>query len=402
MKAEKATETETDRTELAVEVPDFVTDRYASLKLIPWWEQERVAAARVMVVGAGALGNEVLKNLALVGVGYIFVIDFDTIESSNLTRSVLFRAGDIGQPKAKVAAERVREMNPDVKVAFHCGDITTNIGLGAFRRMDVVIGCVDNVEARVFVNRACWKVGKPWINGGIDEMQGIVDIFVPPDSSCYECTMTDIDYQEMNRRHPCGLPLDEIATGKVPTTPTIASMIAAIQVQEALKLIHGKEVEAGVGIAFYGTTNQCLRISYPKSPDCLVHSPLGPVVALDWQVAATTFGELLEEARQRLGNGAAIDLDFDLVVRLSCGCGRSQELLRRRDTLTRNDLTCTQCGEIMVMDMTSAVDGKKQQLLHKSLAEGGIRPLEIITVRDGNSQIHLELAGDEDQLLEFG
>src|SRR6476619_5693457 len=89
-------------------------DRYSRLRLIPWWRQERLAAARILVVGAGALGNEVLKNLALLGVGTVYVIDLDLVEPSNLSRSVLFRAEDGGRPKAEVAARRAREINPDV------------------------------------------------------------------------------------------------------------------------------------------------------------------------------------------------------------------------------------------------------------------------------------------------
>src|SRR5258707_3325621 len=94
-------------TDADVEAGDFPliideSDRYGRLRLIPWWRQERLSAARVLVVGAGALGNEVLKNLALLGVGTVYVIDLDTIETSNLSRSVLFRAEDGGQSKAVV------------------------------------------------------------------------------------------------------------------------------------------------------------------------------------------------------------------------------------------------------------------------------------------------------------
>src|SRR5689334_23683765 len=90
------------------------SDRYGRLRLIPWWRQERLAAAKILVVGAGALGNEVLKNLALVGVGTTYVIDLDDVEPSNLSRSVLFRAEDGGRPKAHVAAKRAGEINPEV------------------------------------------------------------------------------------------------------------------------------------------------------------------------------------------------------------------------------------------------------------------------------------------------
>src|SRR5262249_5613347 len=91
-------------------------DRYGRLRLISWWRQERLAAARVLVVGAGALGNEVVKNLALLGLGTVYLIDLDTVEPSNLSRSVLFRAEDGGRGKAEVAAQRAREINPDITI----------------------------------------------------------------------------------------------------------------------------------------------------------------------------------------------------------------------------------------------------------------------------------------------
>ena len=101
--------------------PNAARGRYDTLNLISWWQQEKVSKAKVMVVGAGALGNEILKNLALVGIGHILIIDFDIIEAANLTRSVLFRAEDIGKLKAEVAAQRLKELNPDVKVAQRAG-----------------------------------------------------------------------------------------------------------------------------------------------------------------------------------------------------------------------------------------------------------------------------------------
>ena len=210
------------------------SDRYSRLRLIPWWRQERLNAARVLVVGAGALGNEVLKNLALIGVGTVIVIDLDAVEPSNLSRSVLFRLEDGGRSKAEVAAERAGEINPDVTFHPIRGDVITDLGLGLFADVDVVIGCLDNREARLWVNRQCWKVGTPWVDSGIQEIQGVVKVFVPPDSACYECAMTARDYQLLNVRYSCPLlRRDQILEGKVPTAPTIASMMAALEVQEA-------------------------------------------------------------------------------------------------------------------------------------------------------------------------
>src|SRR4051794_22282691 len=100
-------------------------DRYDRFQLISWWSQDKLRAAKVMVVGAGALGNEVLKNLALLGVGNIWLIDFDTVENSNLSRSVLYRADDSGKPKAITAAKRLAELNPDVRITAHQGNVIT-------------------------------------------------------------------------------------------------------------------------------------------------------------------------------------------------------------------------------------------------------------------------------------
>ena len=97
-----------------------------------------------MVVGAGALGNEVIKLLALIGVGRVTVIDFDTISRSNLSRTVLFRESDVGKPKASVAAERALLINPGMSVTPIIGDIEFDLGLGDLRHFDVVFGCLDS------------------------------------------------------------------------------------------------------------------------------------------------------------------------------------------------------------------------------------------------------------------
>src|SRR4051812_37233768 len=97
--------------------------RYARQELIDWWNQERLDEAAVIVCGAGALGNEVLKNIALVGVSRLRVIDFDLVEPSNLARCALFRESDIGRPKAVAAAEAISQLNPDIVVEAIHGDL---------------------------------------------------------------------------------------------------------------------------------------------------------------------------------------------------------------------------------------------------------------------------------------
>src|SRR5262249_50636271 len=129
-------------------------------------------------------------------------------------------------------------------------------------------------EARLWVNRQCWKVGTPWVDAGIQEIQGVVKVFDPrvEGSACYECAMTARDYQLLNLRYSCPLlRRDQILEGKVPTAPTIASMMAALEVQEALKLIHGMPVAAGTAMVFNGVGNQFYTTRLPYREECLSH-----------------------------------------------------------------------------------------------------------------------------------
>ena len=201
--------------------------------------QNRVSAAHVMVVGCGALGNEVLKNLVLMGVTHIVVVDFDIVEMGNLTRSVLFSKSDAERKRLKVevVAERLQQMNDAVEVTAICGDIAYDVGLGLIRQMDVVIGCVDSRWARFCINRLCMRAGIPWVDGGIDGLEGTVRVFAPG-KNCYACNLGPEGLKDLARRMPCsGIIRRQEQTGSAPTTSIIASIIGAIEVQEALKII---------------------------------------------------------------------------------------------------------------------------------------------------------------------
>lgn len=358
-------------------------DRYSRLRLIPWWRQEKLAAAKVLVVGAGALGNEVVKNLALVGVGTTYVIDRDAIETSNLSRSVLFRASDGGRPKAQVAAERAREINPEVAFHWLKGDVINDLGLGLFADVDVVIGCLDNREARLWVNRQCWKVGTPWVDSGIQEIQGVVKVFVPPDSACYECAMTARDYQLLNIRYSCPLlSREQILEGKVPTAPTIASMMGALEVQEALKLIHGMPVDAGSALVFNGVANQFYRTALPRRDDCLSHETYPEPTRLAIGHDATA-ADLFAEAGRSLEGPLVLPLERDVVTSVSCPtCGWSVELDRPRTSVKTSDATCPNCNELARPEIVSAVE-EDSPLAGRPLARLGVPAGDIVRV-DGS------------------
>jgi adenylyltransferase/sulfurtransferase len=165
--------------------------RYHRQELISWWDQSRLRAARVLVVGAGALGNEIVKNLSLLGVGSIEVVDMDRIEHSNLARCVLFTDDDCGRYKSEVVAQRATGLNPDVTATAHTSRVE-RLGLGYLRRFDLVIAGLDSREARLWVGSSCRKLGLTWVDGAIEGLRGLVRVF-PPTGACYECTLGEAD-----------------------------------------------------------------------------------------------------------------------------------------------------------------------------------------------------------------
>ena len=179
-------------------------DRFHRFRLIRWWDQAKLARAKVLVIGAGALGNEIIKNLALLGVGNIFIVDLDRIENSNLSRSVLYQVTDSHHFKAETAARAAKEIFPDLNVHHFNGNVAYDLGMGVFRWADVVLGGLDNREARLAINRYCWRVNRPWIDGAIEQIEGCARVFVP-DGPCYECTMSELDWQLLQKRRSCNL-----------------------------------------------------------------------------------------------------------------------------------------------------------------------------------------------------
>jgi adenylyltransferase/sulfurtransferase len=394
------------RLEVVVEkplhVPNLQADRLGTFELISWWEREKVQSARVLVVGAGALGNEVIKNLTLMGVGHIFLVDFDTVEAANLSRSVFFREDDTGHTKAEVVAARAKALNPDVRIQYLHGDVTTQLGLGIIRRMDVVIGCLDNREARLAVNRFCYWMNKPWVDGAIQELQGLARVFVPGAGACYECTLTEQARRELSLRYSCPLlARTDILLGKVPTTPTIASFIGAIEAQEALKLIHGLPVEAGKVIHYNGRTNDMYTSAYLPRDDCESHWVYGQVTDLPLRAEHTTLAELLRLVQADLGDEAAIELDQELIVALECRvCGTTDRVLKPLAEVSLRAAHCPTCGELRETHMTHRITGE-EDFLDRTLASVGVPPLHILRAHNAEEYRFYEMTGDLPEALHF-
>ncbi|MBN1450918.1 MAG: ThiF family adenylyltransferase [Anaerolineales bacterium] len=388
--------------EKPLHIPNLQKDRLGTFEFISWWEREKVQQAKVLVIGAGALGNEVIKNLALMGVGHIFIIDFDNIEAANLSRSVLFRETDNHRSKAEVVAARAKSINPQIHVQYLNADVTTGLGLGIIRRMDAIIGCLDNREARLAVNRFCYWMDKPWVDGAIQELLGLMRVFVPGEGACYECTLTEQALRDLSLRYSCQLlARQNVLLGKVPTTPTIASIIGGMQSQEALKLIHDMPVEPGKVVHFNGLNNDMHTTAYVPREECESHWTYGEITELPARAERATLDDLLRIARADLGPDAMIELDQELVTSLECpNCNSIEVVLRPVSEITFEAGHCPDCGELREAQFTHTIMGD-ENFLHRTLANVGVPPLHILRAHNGLEYRFYELSGDLPEALHF-
>ncbi|MFW9829611.1 MAG: ThiF family adenylyltransferase [Promethearchaeota archaeon] len=265
------------------------SDRFDRQKRIIGWDQTIISNATIMVIGAGATGNEVIKNLALVGVGKIFLIDYDFIETSNLSRCVLFnpKVAKDKEYKADVIKDVCRDLNPDVEVVSIKKDLNS-IDKTLYSKCDVICSCLDNLEARIEANNYAYYNRIAFVDSGIDEFFGSVQAVYSEveNSACLQCGISEKDLDLMWKKFSCtGEELrseEGETTNKIATIITTTSIISGIQSQQVLKFLLGikyyKEDKkwnpyigaplVGKQLIYNGLTNSFNIIDKIKDPNC--------------------------------------------------------------------------------------------------------------------------------------
>lgn len=372
-----------------------VEGRYDRHELITWWDQEKLSKARVIVAGAGALGNEVLKLLVLIGVGHITVIDFDVVSPSNLARMILFREADVGRPKVEVAIQRLHEINPDIELQGVQGDLRFDLGLGDYRNADIVFGCLDSVNARWALNRKCRQVGVHWIDGGISDHHGLVAHYSPNSGACYECNFTPATSERFNRRYSCPFGLaNSQADEKVPTTAITTSVIASLQVQQALLWLHGQNEESlqpGERLMIYLKPFRMIKDLLPENPNCLAHDPLPEkILKLDCGIE-NCIRDVIKAAAGLHADIEGLVLPYDLVTDFICSnCGNRQEVYRAKEKVYHEEARCPVCGGLREPQMITEITAD-HPLAGMTLQEIGIPPREILAFKTGGEPFYFEL-----------
>jgi sulfur-carrier protein adenylyltransferase/sulfurtransferase len=222
--------------------------------------QKRLKNAKVLVVGAGGLGSPALLYLAAAGVGTLGIVDFDTVDESNLQRQIIHGVSDVGKSKAESARDSIAEVNPYVKVILHKTRLESDNVMEIFEPYDLIIDGTDNFATRYLVNDAAVLLHKPYVWGSIYRFDGQASVFWADYGPCYRCL-----YPEPP---PPGM-VPSCAEGGV--LGVLCASIGSIQVNEAIKLITGIGDPLAGRLMIYDALEMTYRsVKVNKDPDCAV------------------------------------------------------------------------------------------------------------------------------------
>jgi adenylyltransferase/sulfurtransferase len=233
--------------------------RHLSLEEVGVAGQERLKAARVLVIGAGGLGSPSALYLAASGIGTLGIVDCDRVEVSNLQRQVLFDSEDVARPKAAVARERLLALNPSIEVVAHDLELRAANVREVLAGYDVILDGTDRLATRYLVNDACVLLGKPLVSAAIHRFEGQVMTYVPGRGPCYRCLYADV---------PEGLVPNCADAGVLGVLPGV---LGAVQATEAIKLVLGAgEPLVGRLLVYDALEMRFHEFAFSRRKDCAV------------------------------------------------------------------------------------------------------------------------------------
>lgn len=245
-----------------MKVREYDKDRFDRMRRIDWLNVDNLHGARCLVVGAGALGNEVVKCMVLSGFRNLTVVDMDGVAASNLSRCVFFREGDGPEDmKSEIIADRAAELDPAAAITPKVCRIQE---LDSWD-YDIALGCLDNISARLHLNSHAVHYGIPYIDGATDGFRGKVQVILP-EGPCLECTMNKSHMKILDQRFSC-TGGGTIFVPKMAADITTTSVVAAIQVREAIKILSGREDMAIRNVMYYdgeSCTMDCYQLSVDR------------------------------------------------------------------------------------------------------------------------------------------
>ncbi|UCG69550.1 MAG: ThiF family adenylyltransferase [Thermoplasmata archaeon] len=238
--AEELEDYKDEREELEKPLKIVIVDYIWARQMIALKDKQRLLReAKALVVGAGALGNEIVKNLVWLGFGKVLIVDYDDVEFSNVSRG-LFEKEDIGRNKAEVLAEKIGTNSPYAEIEALSARVEECDSEQL--KCDVILSALDNMPTRIWLVSFCVKNAIPLIDGGVKEFQGRIQTYIP-NGPCLACNIPMDRYAEiMELSNPC----EGLEFGAIASFSTVGSIVAGVQANEAMKIIAGLPTLKGV------------------------------------------------------------------------------------------------------------------------------------------------------------
>ncbi len=356
------------------------------------------AGSNLVAVGAGGnIGSCLWPHLVRTpGVGAVTVIDRDHYECKNLS-SQNIRPTDVGRPKARVVAEGMGVIDPDLPVEAIVAAVE-DVPLARLRA-EVMLTCLDSRGARRWVNRAVRRLGIPWwIDAGVerDGLLARVNVYRFPDSPCYECGWSDADYATLDADYPCQAG-DQPAPTDAPSA--LGALAASLQALELGKILAGdlESVAAGKQVTISAAYHKHFLTSLRTDPSCRCAHEAWEIELLDASPGRLTIGDALELYAPGRGRLSVKGKSF--IRELVCGpCRRQRSLLVLQGRVDRLQQSCDGCGHPMEAAGFSLLDHLSHEVLSPPdlglpLASIGFRPGDVFSLDRGGGEVHYEIGG---------
>jgi hypothetical protein len=358
--------------------------------------------AHVIVVGCGQIGSHVIPHLARVpAVDRVTLIDRDHYEAANMANQAIDRQ-DVGKPKARVQAARLRRIRPDLRIDAYVA-LVEDLPLGVMR-CDLILGCLDSRIARMHVNQSAWRLGVPWLDAGVETGSLLVRVnaYMPSDDQpCLECAWSSRDYDSLEWSYPCSG--SNVSTHPANRYSGLGALAASLQIMEAQKLLSRRKHYAFFGsqILMDTTHHKHYLTAFRRNPRCRFDHDIWKIEDLPEGQSNRSLGDVLQLGfgRQSKTGTAWLQVErMPFARRLVCpGCSHSKFVLRLRGSLSDRMSTCVLCSRKMWIPGWDLADTLTSRLplqeLRRSLKSIGLRNRDIITVGGPSGERHFEIIG---------
>jgi molybdopterin/thiamine biosynthesis adenylyltransferase len=364
--------------------------------------------AKAVVVGCGGvIGSHLVPHLArMEEMGRLALIDRDVYEAKNISCQNMCQK-DIGKPKAQVQARRAREVNPGIRVEAIV-DSLENVPMGRLQG-DIIIGCLDNNRARLYLNQTSWHLGTVYLDSGVrgEGLLARVNVYVPGgEAPCLECAWDDRDYDRLELVHPC--PGQGTRTAPTNSPSSLGALAASLQAIECAKILANPEgaKNGGRQVLIDASSNKQYHTTFSRNASCRFSHDMWQVNPLrvgpgqiTVEKAFELHGERSERARTEVLRFEGVDR---FVKRLRCrGCGWEKSLLFLEKQLTSGRLTCPGCSgrmEYAGFDLSEQIElgHLPPRIRKRTLRSLGFRPHDVFTIVGSSGTRHYEIAGHTD------